>query len=567
MSERRRDKRRQEGSLDLAFNIEWNFLKKKVLEEDLQLNDFHQLWGALIYANNDWRELPFGATFLYTKTQGLRRDNLAKYIENVDFFIGKTKLLDFIKLQIKLRDDSEYVSLFDNGDHSEVLDFIREKYSLTKKSSLLSKRKYSGRDRSPLCSPEISKSSNISPQSSDIMLDDFHHDSPVDSHIDPNTQTIDSTENFQTKRRIKSFPMSLITIHGNIGLQGDKLKHGQQKETTIPNTLQSNIHLISAVNSFSKRLPSSFKIGEGVDVAVDDIYCPATIVQSTEMYVRIHYLGWDSCFDTNIHDMSILYPPFSYVQRVKVWAGLSNKIPYWPCVAYIRPAVKNSPNGVAYLKSERCIFVVPALQYLKLPELEEWAGGRWLDTYSFLAFSRNFARKRPLQASLEGYLTRAMIELERDEESRSLPALRFIGSYEHYTSIELWSEKKVLPSSSKGIQNSNNQKSQTEKSRIRSKNIRGCNLIVTDPPRDPHEGYITLCSSAVALKQLESFNSSLGKSSRLLCQEEIQRRVEQYLRENASDTDIFSEDNKKVVGMTYVLGEVGCRIDLRFVHD
>eukprot|EP01033_Poteriospumella_lacustris_P005417 gene5417-3859_t len=308
-------------------------------------------------------------------------------------------------------------------------------------------------------------------------------------------------------------------------------------------------------------------VGDEVDVAIDDVYCPATIIAVTQTYVRIHYLGWeDPSYDTNIHDMGILYPPFSYVQRVKIWAGLSNRIPYWPCVAYIRPAVNNLPVGVAYLKSEKCIFVIPAMKHL--PELAEWAAGRWIDTYSFQAFSKNFTRKKLLQPSLENFLETAMFELENDPHSRAVSALRFVGSYEHYTSVELWKEEKKGPPKvgSKRPQPSPSALETTTNGFLlyRSKKMRReCRVVLAKAPNVPRENYATLCTSVLAMHQLSADDGG-GMSVKEAFKEAVRQNLKLQNNATRDGSEHQHPHQPSQVMATYILGDVGCRLKFQY---
>lgn len=568
MSNRRLEKRKQaikDQTVDPWFTPDWAYVRKKVDDKEVNLRNFEEIWEALIFANNDWRMIPSGSVTIFSRAQRLRLDNLDEFIEEYDYFVGRAALIKFMKKQIKFHHDNEYLRLFGSEPHASVIESENVAMTTTTKEA------------SPVSEQQDhSSNSQCSAALADEALADEETDDPKEKDTPANSVSSESRT-----LSSPSLPVSSTILRGRLPTlseialaeekrQQEKNERRERRENSI-NATQRGDHevksFVGKAESFAGRAPLSFRVGDEVDVAIDDVYCPATIIAVTQTYVRIHYLGWeDPSYDTNIHDMGILYPPFSYVQRVKIWAGLSNRIPYWPCVAYIRPAVNNLPAGVAYLKSEKCIFVIPAMKHL--PELAEWAAGRWIDTYSFQAFSKNFTRKKLLQPSLENFLETAMFELENDPHSRAVSALRFVGSYEHYTSVELWKEeKKETPKvGSKRPQPSPSALETTTNGLVfyRSKKMRReCRVVLAKAPKVPRENYATLCTSVLAMHQLNADEGG-GMSVKDAFKEAVRQNLKVQSNANRDGSDHQHPHQPSQVMATYILGDVGCRLKFQY---
>jgi hypothetical protein len=510
--------------LDVLFEEEWKYIRNRILERKLQVCKFEELWKALVHANNDWRRIESDGNFIYCRAKGLRLNTLINFKRNDDYFVGKQDLVDFVKEQIQFRQEEEFLVLFEEGNRES---FVEQK----KGPALVSKQKVSQNVGSEGAYYDI----DFETSSDDSSILFNKADSRVHSSISSKSFESKSLSKFQSQNMAKSPP---------------EIKENDP-------SLRSELR----AESYSWRKPSSFAVGDEIDVAVDDVYCPATIIEVGAKHVRVHYLGWeDESYDANIRDMSCLYPPYSYVQRVKIWAGLCDKIQDWPCVAYIRPAVNDCADGISYLKTERCVFVMPVLSHL--PELARWCNGRWLDTFSLRPFSRIICRKRLLPSPLEQELERAMSTLESDSSSRSVHMLRFFGSYELYTSMEIWSPpKSQIVKSIVGIKRpvdsdivktseGKQEKSAKKEQVFISKRRRFGNIVIEKEPVKPECTYLTICSSVAALRQLNS---------------QIHVKVQETQR---NDDKCYSKGQGQFLNLpetsrfTFLVEQVGCRRSL-----
>lgn len=331
-------------SLDLTFNEEWNSLKRKCLNS-LKLSDFDQVWKALRLVNNDWRSIE-GSPTIFTRSHGLKRNSLDKFVENSDYFVGEADLMKFIYMQARYREDFDYLPLF----------------------SFHSLRKM-GASEVEVLDPNLSK-----------------------------------------EKSVPSKPIS----------KPEALSARQILAQTIPNQPGFN---------------HGYKVGNKVTVESEDVYCPAEVIAVTSKSIRIHYIGWDTSYDTDLHNFSIVHPGLALVPRIKVWASLSGKIEQWPCVAYIRHAVNNCKDGVDFLKQETRVLVIPAGRELSF--IKPYALGKWVTTTSIFPFSMKSFRGKN-SANVSAAIESAISELLNDRSSRDLPTMKFIGSYESVTGKELY---------------------------------------------------------------------------------------------------------------------------------
>jgi hypothetical protein len=176
-----------------------------------------------------------------------------------------------------------------------------------------------------------------------------------------------------------------------------------------------------------------FFIGQEVDVISLDVFNAAIVIDVFKdcKSIRVHYIGWeDASYDETITDLNNVYPAYSFVQKVKVWATFTDKIQSWPSIAYIRIPVKDSEPGIRDLKLESRVFVVPVGC-----ETEEFlrpiACGKWIET----SYLDSFYKRRPNRATLPTTLYEALDKATKLlEESNDAFILtddfRFQGSYE-----------------------------------------------------------------------------------------------------------------------------------------
>jgi len=100
--------------------------------------------------------------------------------------------------------------------------------------------------------------------------------------------------------------------------------------------------------------------GDLIDIACvpDDVYCPAEYHSTSQGNVYVGWVGWKGWENVVCEkpDEVIQRANGERVRLAKAWVMLSDKIPHWPCIVYIRTPF--SESGADFLRSEKRAFIV-----------------------------------------------------------------------------------------------------------------------------------------------------------------------------------------------------------------
>ncbi len=148
--------------------------------------------------------------------------------------------------------------------------------------------------------------------------------------------------------------------------------------------------------------PYNFSIGEFVEVASNNIWCPGKIL---EVYsnreikykdgrkslfssgVVVSYIGWSSKFNEHIVDIDRVVIGGCHVFAYKAWIRLPN-LPPWPCIVYDRGVVRNNEDAIHFLKNEFKVYIQVCGNNAKY--LKPYFDGFWYDAKCISPFSRVF---------------------------------------------------------------------------------------------------------------------------------------------------------------------------------
>eukprot|EP00981_Chlorochromonas_danica_P007673 scaffold1849_cov163-Ochromonas_danica.AAC.2 len=143
---------------------------------------------------------------------------------------------------------------------------------------------------------------------------------------------------------------------------------------------------------FEAGIQPCWKVDDLIDVlSAEFVYCPAVIVGIKQVrgkpVYRIHYIGWGDSYDEDIKDSKRIFPESTFTKQVKLWAKLSDRLPYWPSIGYIRqPSIEND-IGIAELKLEKKIYIRPCGQLNKFTS--PYHHGVWLESFRLESFEKD----------------------------------------------------------------------------------------------------------------------------------------------------------------------------------
>lgn len=204
-----------------------------------------------------------------------------------------------------------------------------------------------------------------------------------------------------------------------------------------------------------------FKPGDDIDVEADGVYCPGKVVRcfnfNGKKHVRVHYIGWDESYDEDVEDLSRIIPGFHSVRRVKVWVMFHEKIPFWPCVAYVRFPSHNNQQGIDYLQQEKKVFVIPygsSSYFLKFNDK-----GMWVYCKTVIPFSKDPSKLKTLKGvNVDEFMKEIATNANhlRNDRNSSLCDFEFDGSYiAELKYVRLEKQTKVLDKAELASSNEN----------------------------------------------------------------------------------------------------------------
>lgn len=133
--------------------------------------------------------------------------------------------------------------------------------------------------------------------------------------------------------------------------------------------------------------------------------------------------------------MTRIFPGYSVVKKVKLWAKLSDKFPNWPCIGFIRQPVADQKIGMDELKLEKKLYVIPCGKINKYTS--PYFHGVWLDTSRLEPFMRNYEHRkaRGLEHQQRFFTEEFTVALEDCEANAEAGIInfRFNGSFEEVT--------------------------------------------------------------------------------------------------------------------------------------
>lgn len=148
--------------------------------------------------------------------------------------------------------------------------------------------------------------------------------------------------------------------------------------------------------------------------------------------------------------MKRLGPGYTNVKKVKLWAKLNEKTPWWPCIGYIRTPVFGSAIGVNELKVEKKLYIEPCGRANKF--ITPFFRGVWLPTNKMEPYGTQCdARKaNGLDYHLKTFVEEFELALADCEANPAVIAhFRFSGSLDEISHAE---RKKMANAESSVVQ-------------------------------------------------------------------------------------------------------------------
>ncbi len=127
-----------------------------------------------------------------------------------------------------------------------------------------------------------------------------------------------------------------------------------------------------------------------LDITRSRIYCPGRIISINSSSYTIHYRGWGPEHNETLTDFSLLSPVGTYVFKRKAWVKLSERLGWWPGIAYLRSAYTDDPkdmSGVENLRQTNLLFVEPICPENKIT-FKYYRDGYWALTSKVSPISR-----------------------------------------------------------------------------------------------------------------------------------------------------------------------------------
>ena len=133
-----------------------------------------------------------------------------------------------------------------------------------------------------------------------------------------------------------------------------------------------------------------------LDISRSRIYCPGRIIAINNSSYTISYRGWGPEHDETLTDFSLLSPAYTHVFKRKAWIKLSERLGWWPGIAYLRSAYTDDPkdlSGVDNLRHTNLLFVEPIFPEHK-SAYKCYRGGYWAMTSKVSPISRQETLRR-----------------------------------------------------------------------------------------------------------------------------------------------------------------------------
>ena len=77
--------------------------------------------------------------------------------------------------------------------------------------------------------------------------------------------------------------------------------------------------------------------------------------------ITVKYIGWSSEWNETLKRMSEITSRIvshgTFVKKCKIWVKISDNLPKWPGIVYIRKPKPGSAKGISYLKEEQRLYI------------------------------------------------------------------------------------------------------------------------------------------------------------------------------------------------------------------